>query len=71
MRRASADEEITRLGYFIELPQETSVTVNGITYTNEHEDQTMPFFIGPLEGYAVIELLSEPAFFFRNEESLS
>ncbi|CAN9132980.1 unnamed protein product [Alternaria alternata] len=29
-----------------------------------------PFYIGPLEGYAIIELLSQPVFFFRTRDSL-
>ncbi|RMZ72421.1 Alpha-glucuronidase [Pyrenophora seminiperda CCB06] len=60
-----------RLGYFIDLPQGTLVTVNGITYENPaNTPLTTPFYIGPLEGYALIELLSQPVFFFRDQASL-
>ncbi|KAI4682346.1 uncharacterized protein J4E88_005236 [Alternaria novae-zelandiae] len=58
------------VGYFIELPLNTSITVNGTTYTNSDDSSSMPFYIGPLEGYAIIELLSQPAFFFRTAASL-
>jgi hypothetical protein len=59
-----------RLGFFVHVPQRTSVTVNGITYTNESDSSPTPFFIGPLEDFAVVELLSQPLFFFRHEGSL-
>lgn len=70
IRRAPSGEGNQRLGYFIEVPLGTLVTVNGITYTNNDDSSPAPFFIGPLDSYAVIELLSQPVFFFRNEESL-
>ncbi|KAI4652632.1 uncharacterized protein J4E79_008939 [Alternaria viburni] len=38
------------IGYFIHLPLNTSVTVNGTTYTNSDDSSSMPFYIGPLEG---------------------
>ncbi|KAE8828681.1 hypothetical protein PTNB73_06189 [Pyrenophora teres f. teres] len=69
IRQVPADEG-ERLGYFIELPRNTSVTVNGNTYTNSDDLPDSPFYIGPLEGYAVIELLSQPVFFFRDQASL-
>jgi hypothetical protein len=69
IQRASADDE-SQMGWFIELPHGTSVTVNGTTYTNSDDLTPTPFYIGPLEGYTIIELLSQPAFFFRNKGSL-
>ena len=68
--RRDSSEEDSPVGYFIELPRDTSVTVNGTTYTNSDGSSSMPFYIGPLEGYAIIELLSQPAFFFRTAASL-
>ncbi|KAF1830991.1 hypothetical protein BDW02DRAFT_74775 [Decorospora gaudefroyi] len=64
--------EGNRHGYFIELPPGTTVTVNGQTYTNNDDDESAssPFYIGPLETYTIIELLSQPVFFFRNQGSL-
>ncbi|KAH6882138.1 hypothetical protein BKA58DRAFT_350775 [Alternaria rosae] len=65
-----SSEDGSAVGYFIELPRNTSVTVNGTTYTNSDGPSSLSFYIGPLEGYAVIELLSQPAFFFRTAASL-
>lgn len=65
-----SSEDGSPVGYFIELPQNTSVTVNGTTYTNSDGPSSLSFYIGPLEGYAIIELLSQPAFFFRTAASL-
>lgn len=50
------------------LPQNTSVTVNGLTYTNE--DWPDDFVIGPLQSFAIIELLSQPIFFWRRREDV-
>jgi hypothetical protein len=60
-----------RLGHFVEVPQGTSTTVNGITYTNNDEAVSEPFYIGPLKGYTVIELLSQPVFFFRTLDNMN
>jgi len=68
--RRDSSEDGSPVGYFIELPRDTSVTVNGTTYTNSDGPSSLPFYIGPLEGYAIIELLSQPAFFFRTAASL-
>ena len=68
IRLAPAGE--SRVGYFINLPHGRSVTVNGITYTHSIDPPYSTFYIGPLEGYAVIELLSQPVFFFRDQASL-
>lgn len=68
--RRNSSEDGSPIGYFIQLPLNTSVTVNGTTYTNSDDSSSMPFYIGPLEGYAIIELLSQPAFFFRTAASL-
>lgn len=63
-------------GYFIELPLNTRVTVNGTTYINEtneaedEEDTFSPLMIGPLNRYTIIELLSQPIFFFRRSADL-
>ncbi|XP_014557301.1 hypothetical protein COCVIDRAFT_97548 [Bipolaris victoriae FI3] len=70
IRRAPSGAENQRLGHFIEVALETSITVNGITYVNQGGSSPAPFFIGPLEDFAVIELLSQPLFFFRHEGSL-
>jgi hypothetical protein len=64
----SAEQEY---GYFIELPTDCAVTVNGRTFTNapapagEVEQPALPFVIGPLLRFTTIELLSQPVFFFR------
>ncbi|KAI4671648.1 uncharacterized protein J4E78_000144 [Alternaria triticimaculans] len=68
--RRNSSEDGSPAGYFIQLPLNTSVTVNGTTYTNSDDSSSMPSYIGPLEGYAIIELLSQPAFFFRTAASL-
>ncbi|KAJ6200251.1 hypothetical protein J3E72DRAFT_392108 [Bipolaris maydis] len=70
IRRVPTGVGNQRLGHFIEVPLGTSITVNGITYTNQGSSSPTPFFIGPLEDFAVIELLSQPLFFFRHEGSL-
>ncbi|EUC42995.1 hypothetical protein COCMIDRAFT_102053 [Bipolaris oryzae ATCC 44560] len=70
IRRAPSGAENQRLGHFIEVPLGTSITVNGTTYTNQGSSSPAPFFIGPLEDFAVVELLSQPLFFFRHEGSL-
>ncbi|KAF5847477.1 hypothetical protein GGP41_000174 [Bipolaris sorokiniana] len=70
IRRAPSSAENQRLGHFIDVPLGTSITVNGITYINQGSSSPRPFFIGPLEDFAVIELLSQPLFFFRHEGSL-
>ncbi|KAH9874345.1 hypothetical protein IAQ61_003534 [Plenodomus lingam] len=65
-------------GYFIQLPHGMRVTVNGLTYVNEptlqgensDEESVKPFIIGPLERFAIIELLAQPIFFFRAPEDL-
>ncbi|KAF2032494.1 hypothetical protein EK21DRAFT_60679 [Setomelanomma holmii] len=59
------------IGYFIELPLGGTVTVNNRTYMNRdvaadgQADTAPPFFIGPLNRFTIIELLSQPVFFFR------
>ncbi|KAF1919559.1 hypothetical protein BDU57DRAFT_569220, partial [Ampelomyces quisqualis] len=63
-------------GYFIDLPRGTRITVNGRTYVNkdvaEDGEDTLasPFIIGPLNRYTIIELLSQPIFFFRGRADL-
>ena len=63
-------------GYFIELPHDTRITVNGRTYINEAAVEGIgnaaatPFMIGPLNRYTIIELLSQPIFFFRRRTDL-
>ncbi|KAG9194492.1 hypothetical protein G6011_04527 [Alternaria panax] len=44
------------------LNQDTRLEVNDLP--------SAPFYIGPLEGYAIIELLSQPVFLFRTPDSL-
>ncbi|CAO2654568.1 Nn.00g113010.m01.CDS01 [Neocucurbitaria sp. VM-36] len=66
----------TNYAYFIELPPGTNVTVNGHTYINDpnagvSQAASSPFIIGPFAGYTVIELLSQPIFFFRRTEDLN
>ncbi|KAI4686869.1 uncharacterized protein J4E84_005240 [Alternaria hordeiaustralica] len=48
--RRNSSEDGSPIGYFIQLPLNTSVTVNGTTYTNSDDSSSMPFYIGPLEG---------------------
>jgi hypothetical protein len=62
-------------GYFIELPPNGRITVNGRTYVNApvatgKDSVTLPFMIGPLNTYTIIELLSQPIFFFRTSDDL-
>ncbi|KAH9881805.1 hypothetical protein J1614_000976 [Plenodomus biglobosus] len=65
-------------GYFIQLPDDMRVTVNGHTYINETPQQrensdeasAAPFIIGPLARFTIIELLAQPIFFFRAPEDL-
>ncbi|KAH4015563.1 hypothetical protein HBI95_163550 [Parastagonospora nodorum] len=63
-------------GYFIELPPNTQITVNGITYINDTLEAEQgpsapsPFIIGTLDRYTIIELLSQPIFFFRTQADL-
>ncbi|EAT78575.2 hypothetical protein SNOG_13950 [Parastagonospora nodorum SN15] len=63
-------------GYFIELPPNTQITVNGITYINDTLEAEQgpsapsPFIIGTLYRYTIIELLSQPIFFFRTQADL-
>lgn len=62
-------------GYFIDLPG-TRVTVNNRTYHNEiqaEDDESttaLPFVIGPLNRFTIVELLSQPIFLFRILEDL-
>ncbi|KAI4942131.1 hypothetical protein J4E91_010330 [Alternaria rosae] len=48
--RRDSSEDGSPVGYFIELPLNTSVTVNGTTYTNSDGPSSLSFYIGPLEG---------------------
>jgi hypothetical protein len=70
-RSHSVDGEDADLehGYFIDLPRDGRVTVNGRTYVNnapvDDDSVALPFIIGPLNTYTIIELLSQPIFFFR------
>ncbi|KAI4917253.1 hypothetical protein J4E90_003760 [Alternaria incomplexa] len=48
--RRNSSEDGSPIGYFIRLPFNTSVTVNGTTYTNSDGPSSLPFYIGPLEG---------------------
>jgi hypothetical protein len=63
-------------GYFIHLSECASITVNGRTYVNSehvvaHDGSVpLPFIIGPLNRYTIIELLSQPIFFFRESADL-
>lgn len=54
----------------MELPRDTLVTVNGTTYTTSDGLSPLSFYIVPLKRYAIIELLSQPAFLFRPAASL-
>jgi hypothetical protein len=75
-RSHSVDKEDTDLqhGYFIELPRDGRITVNGRTYINnvplDDDSLALPFIIGPLITYTIIELLSQPIFFFRTSGDL-
>ncbi|KAJ4368013.1 hypothetical protein N0V83_006368 [Neocucurbitaria cava] len=76
IRRATPTPAATGHAYFIDLPAGTNVTINGHTYVNDREAAgetatTSPFIIGPFTGYTVIELLSQPVFFFRGREDLN
>jgi hypothetical protein len=73
---AEGEEADLEYGYFIELPPDGRITVNGRTYINgstEEDDEVppLPFLIGPLRRYTIIELLSQPFFFFYSREDLS
>lgn len=77
--QANIDSEIRPedYGYFIELPPRMRVTVNGHTFVNEagvdHHDNSAPvnrLIIGPLTRYTVVEVLSQPVFFFRSRADL-
>ncbi|KAJ4335265.1 hypothetical protein N0V95_008950 [Ascochyta clinopodiicola] len=67
-------------GYFIVVPPQTKLTINGQTYVNdepaEREDHdgskeaNSRFYIGPLRQFTVIEILSQPLFFFRTRADL-
>lgn len=63
-------------GCFIELPPNTRITVNGITYINDAlaaeqgPGAPSPFMIGPLDRYTIIELLSQPIFFLCAQADL-
>lgn len=63
-------------GYFIELPPDGLVTVNNRTYHHESQEEGAggtpgsPFIIGPLNRFTIVELLSQPIFFFRVHEDL-
>jgi hypothetical protein len=74
-RRPSTDDAANsgdEYGYFIQLPSNTSIAVNGATYIHEDDENTAPspFFIGPLNRYTIIELLSQSIFFFRGRADL-
>jgi hypothetical protein len=62
--------------YFIQLPEGGRITVNGRTYVNSVDvavddiSTLLPFIIGPLNRYTIIELLSQPIFFFRERHDL-
>jgi hypothetical protein len=75
VRRLPSDGEAEysqKLGYFIEVPHGTSVTVNGITYTNTNgHAMSTPCCIGPLERYTIIELLSQQVFSVRSQGNLN
>jgi hypothetical protein len=73
---AEGEEVDSEYGYFIELPPDGRITVNGRTYINgstEEDDEVppSPFLIGPLRRYTIVELLSQPFFFFYSREDLS
>jgi hypothetical protein len=63
--------------FFIELLHVGQVTVNGHTYINVDVEAgaenaaILPFFIGPLNRYTIIELLSQPIFFFPSSNDLN
>jgi hypothetical protein len=75
-RSHSVDKEDSDLqhGYFIELPRDGRITINGRTYINnvplDDNSLALPFIIGPLNTYTIIELLSQPIFFFRTSDDL-
>ncbi|KAF2659148.1 hypothetical protein K491DRAFT_675845 [Lophiostoma macrostomum CBS 122681] len=55
--------------FFISIPTSESVVVNGDTFTNP-DDSAHHLFIGPLEGFTVIELLGVPLLFWRTRSDL-
>ena len=57
------------VAYFIELPDFTTVTVNGRTLTNHGGRTDSGFYIGPLEGFNIIEFNNAPIFFWRDKVS--
>jgi hypothetical protein len=75
IRRSPPGDEGPEHGYFVELPRDGRVTVNGRTYINnvpsDHESVALPFIIGPFIRYTIIELLSQPIFFFRTGNDLN
>lgn len=69
----SVEEPTENLAYFIEVPAGGRVTINGHTYVNDIQPDggdVLPFFVGPLTRYTVIELLSQAVFFFRTRGDL-
>jgi hypothetical protein len=75
IRRSPPGDEGPEHGYFVELPRDGRITVNGRTYINnvpsDDESVALPFIIGPLIRYTIIELLSQPIFFFRTGDDLN
>jgi hypothetical protein len=67
----------TEQGVFLKVPPGGRVTANGQTFINEFKEQSeedmaiSPFIIGPLNRYTIIELLSQPIFFFRTIDDLN
>ncbi|KAF2180068.1 hypothetical protein K469DRAFT_293911 [Zopfia rhizophila CBS 207.26] len=58
-------------GYFIYLPPDTTITVNGQTFTNEsRREAPEDFWIGPLKSFTVIELIGQPLFFWRKSDDI-
>ncbi|KAF2631256.1 hypothetical protein BU25DRAFT_481822 [Macroventuria anomochaeta] len=77
------NDSASNIKFFTELSPNTSVTVNGRTYVNDAPTRALernldvdtgeaesPFYVGPLHRYIVIEVLSQPMFFFRGREDL-
>jgi hypothetical protein len=75
IRRSPPGDEDPEHGYFVELPRDGRITVNGRTYINnvpsDDESVALPFIMGPFIRYTIIELLSQPIFFFRTGDDLN
>jgi hypothetical protein len=75
-RAAFAEAAETEYMFFVELSIGGHVTVNGHTHIDADAESgaetaaILPVFIGPLNRFTIIELLSQPIFFFPSSSDL-